>query len=76
LKEAASLMARLAREHPGLHEEFVAALRDSVSEAQRGGTAVVEAVNQSGFRVSSASEAGQYCADLLSLYLRAFDAQR
>ena len=76
LEEAAAWMSSVARAHSGLHDEFKAALSGGIAAAERGDMSVVEAVNMSGYRVSTAAEAGEYCSELLVLYERAVDVQR
>ena len=68
LEEAAAWMADLTRSYPELHSEFLSALRGGILAAQNGDASVVEAVNRSGYRVSTALEAGECCMELLSLY--------
>lgn len=74
LEEAALLMAELSKAEPGLRGEFESCLNNGVALAASGCKSVVEAVNRSGYRVATLSEAGDYCAELLSLYRMASDA--
>lgn len=70
LEEAATWMAQLTRHHPELAEEFISALQHGVAAAAKGDRSVIEAVNASGSRVSTAREAGECCLALLTLYSR------
>lgn len=68
LEEAANWMADLAREDPVLAAEISECLNSGITLGRRGSQAVVDAVNRSGYRATSPQEAGEYCAELLSLY--------
>ena len=67
LEDAAQAMASIAQSYPDLGAEFIATLQDGLSAAGRGDAAVVGAVNHSGYRVSTAQEAGELIAELLNL---------
>lgn len=68
LEEAAEMMAGLVESYPEMEAEFTEVLQQAVGAALRGEEAVISAVNQSGYRVATAHEAGQYCAELLRLF--------
>lgn len=68
IEEAAAWMSGLAISHPDLSIEFDDVLRRSIEAAGQGERWVIEAVNLSGYRVQSASEARELCVDLLNAY--------
>lgn len=68
LQEAATWMAKLTRHHPELAEDFITALQKGMAAASKGDRSVIKAVNNSGYQVSTAEEAGKCCLELLTLY--------
>lgn len=73
LEEAAVLMAELTRTYPDLRAEFVSCLSCGIRDAANGDSQIVDAVNNSGYRVSTPKDAGAYCSDLLSFYIAALN---
>jgi hypothetical protein len=67
LEDAAQAMASLVQSYPDLGTELMAVLQDGVAAAARGDLNVANAVNRSGYRVSTAQEAGELIIELLNL---------
>ncbi len=70
LEEAATWMATLTRNHPEMAEDFITALQHGMDAASKNDRSVIQAVNASGYQVSTAKEAGEYCLKLLGLYTK------
>ena len=68
LEDVALEMAGLARIHPEIVDEIYAALTPDIGSGN--GQPLIDAVNRSGYRVSNALEAKEFCAELLALFMR------
>lgn len=71
LEEAALWMAELARDDLHIAQEFEHCLKRGMAQASSGNSAVIEAINLSGYRINNTDEAASYCRELLLLYRQA-----
>ncbi len=76
LEDAASWMANLTRHHPEMAEDFITALQHGMVAASKNDSSVITAVNASGYQVSTAKEAGDYCLKLLGLYTKQLKSEK
>ena len=70
LEAAARWMADNARADRNYAHEVAECLRDGSELAATGSMVVVQAVNRSGYQVSTPREAGECCTELLALFER------
>ena len=71
LEEAADWMADVSASDPNLFTQIQTCLNEGMRLGAEGDLKVVHAVHRSGYRVSTPNEAGDYCSELLTLFMKA-----
>lgn len=68
LEEAATMMVGVSAKDLAYHTELLSILNAGIATSNDDEVAVIEAINRSGYQVSSIEEARELLQDLLSIY--------